>query len=84
MTPEQRLASFHIRSQDGRVTSAGDAVIDLAERVPLLRPVASAGRRVPLLAAAVDAGYKLAAANRHRLARFVSDRPPVSRWRGEN
>ena len=69
LTPEQRLASAHVVTPDGRVHSGGDAVVPIARVLPGLGPVAALAGA---LAAPTRWGYRQVAAHRTRLGRLVS------------
>jgi len=82
MTEEQRWASMHVRDRDGRVTSAGRALLVLLAALPGLGRLDRAADRIPALISVADTAYNLVARNRGWLGRLVPDRAPVSRWRG--
>jgi hypothetical protein len=81
MTPDERLASVHILHVDGRIDSAGMAIIDLASRLPFVGRAATLSGRNGPIRRVVEAGYRVVSRNRHRLAGFVRDVGPVVRWR---
>ncbi|MCA1588586.1 MAG: DUF393 domain-containing protein [Chloroflexi bacterium] len=60
----------HVRGRDGRWDRGGAAVIRIAAFVPLLRPLAVAGR-LPLVRWAFEAWYRGIARNRHGLGRLL-------------
>jgi predicted DCC family thiol-disulfide oxidoreductase YuxK len=72
---------MHILYPGGRIASGGAALIDLAGHAPGLRHPTRAVSRFRLTRWVADAGYRLVARNRHRLAPFVPDAEPVTRWR---
>jgi hypothetical protein len=71
------MASAHILDTDGTVSSAGHAQARVLQDVVPLKALA----RVPLWENVNVLVYRVIAANRHRLAKFVPDRPAVTRWR---
>jgi predicted DCC family thiol-disulfide oxidoreductase YuxK len=68
MSPEQRLASWHLVGPGGAVTSAGAAAEPLARLLPGGRPLALLFRSFPR---ATDRAYRWVADNRGRLARML-------------
>jgi predicted DCC family thiol-disulfide oxidoreductase YuxK len=68
LAPELRLATAHVVTADGTVTSGGDAAPVLAARVPALRPFAPALR---IFAAGTRAGYGAVVRHRHRLGPLI-------------
>ena len=68
LTPEQRLASAHVVTPEGRVYSGGNAVVPIARELgwPHVAAIARA------LAAPTRLGYRVVAGNRSRLGRVVS------------
>jgi predicted DCC family thiol-disulfide oxidoreductase YuxK len=74
---QQKMASWHLITQNGRVHSGGKAVPHLLRLLPGGRPIAwLAG----LLPGVVDRVYELISRNRSRLARYLhsSDRPTLT------
>ena len=71
LTPDQRLASAHVVTPDGRVHSGGDAVVPIARVLPGMGPVAVLAGT---LAGPTRWGYRQVAANRTRLGRLVPQR----------
>lgn len=69
LTPEQRLASAHVVTPEGRVYSGGDAVAPILRVLPGMAPVAPLASA---LAAPTRWGYRQVAGNRTRLGRLVS------------
>lgn len=70
LTPEQRLASWHLISPGGRRYSAGAALAPLLRLLPGGRLPAAACERAPAL---TERAYAWVAANRARLSRLVPD-----------
>jgi predicted DCC family thiol-disulfide oxidoreductase YuxK len=70
---DRLLESMHVRDARGRWTDGGAAWLRIADVVPLLRPLAVAGR-LPVLRRLVEPAYTLVAANRHRISRWTGDR----------
>lgn len=64
------LETMHVRSRDGRWERGGAALLRIAGAVPVLRPLAVAGR-VPLVRWGFEAWYRVVARNRHRLGRVL-------------
>jgi predicted DCC family thiol-disulfide oxidoreductase YuxK len=64
------LESMHVRDNAGRWERGGAAVLRIAGVVPILRPLAVAGR-LPLVRLGVEAWYRAIAHNRHRLGRLL-------------
>lgn len=64
------LATMHVRGRDGRWERGGAALLRIAGVVPILRPLAVAGR-VPPVRWVFEAWYRLVARNRHRLGRLL-------------
>lgn len=64
------LETMHVRDRDGRWERGGVAMIRIAAAVPLLRPLAVAGR-LPPVRWAFEAWYRVIARNRHRLGRVL-------------
>jgi hypothetical protein len=73
----ERMASAHILDPDGSVSSAGRVQARVLRDVVPLKALA----RAPLWENVNEVVYRVIAANRHRLAKFVPDRPAVTRWR---
>jgi predicted DCC family thiol-disulfide oxidoreductase YuxK len=67
---EVLLETLHVRDRHGRWERGGAALLRIAAVVPLLRPVAAAGR-VPLVRWGLEAWYRVVARNRHRLGRLL-------------
>ena len=81
MTDVERTASVQFLDVDGHIASAGNAVVEIARRLPVVGPpIARLGRFGPTNRL-IEASYRLVARHRHRLARFVRDVEPVTRWR---
>ncbi|HEX5634733.1 MAG TPA: DUF393 domain-containing protein [Gemmatimonadales bacterium] len=58
--------AMHLALPDGRVFAGGEAVREIIRRLPAGAPFAAA-MGLPLVRTLVDRGYRLVAANRHRL-----------------
>jgi predicted DCC family thiol-disulfide oxidoreductase YuxK len=71
MTPEQRMASWHLVGDDGRVYSGGDAFPPLLRLIPGGGPVARVLAAFPWLG---RVGYRAVAARRSLLGRVISAR----------
>jgi predicted DCC family thiol-disulfide oxidoreductase YuxK len=69
LTPEQRLASAHVVTPQGRVYSGGDVVVPIARELPGMGAVAVLARA---LAAPTRWGYRQIAGNRTKLGKLVS------------
>ena len=70
-TPEEeRLASWHLVDEDGRVRSAGAAFPGLLRLLPGGAPLAALTARAPR---ATDRAYRWVAGNRSRWGKLVSD-----------
>jgi len=71
LSPDERLASFHLVHPDGRHVSAGPALTELFELLPggfLL------ARALAIAPSATSAGYEWVARNRTTLSRFIPRR----------
>lgn len=69
--PEPALLDMmHVRDAAGRWERGGAAWLRIAAAVPILRPLAVAGR-LPLVRLAFEAWYRVIARNRHRLGRLL-------------
>jgi predicted DCC family thiol-disulfide oxidoreductase YuxK len=68
MSPEQRLASWHLVEDDGTVHSGGDALTVLLRRLPVGRPLAGLTGRAP---GVTERGYAWIARNRSTLSRPI-------------
>lgn len=62
--------TLHARDRDGQWLRGGAACLRIAAALPLLMPLALAGR-LPFAAALVERGYQVVARNRHRLSRVL-------------
>ena len=71
LSPEDRMASWHLVSPDGTVRSAGDALEALFGLLPGGSPPSALARRFPSLA---REGYRLVADHRSLLGRLI---PPA-------
>jgi predicted DCC family thiol-disulfide oxidoreductase YuxK len=71
MSEEQRMASWHLVEEDGRVHSAGAAVAPLLRLLPQGRSLAPVFDRFPR---ATERGYCFVADHRNVFGRFVGDR----------
>jgi predicted DCC family thiol-disulfide oxidoreductase YuxK len=69
MPSEQRMASWHLVDQSGRVNSAGAAFPPLFRLLPGGSPLAAIAARFPR---AVDRGYRWVAGNRSRFGPLVT------------
>ena len=69
MGEEERMASWHLVLDDGRVVSAGAAVEPLMRLLPGGRPFAAFARAFPGL---TERGYRFVARHRGRLGRFLA------------
>ena len=69
MTPDRRMASWHLVDQTGELHSAGAAFPPLFELLPAGGAFAMVTRRFPR---AVDRAYRWVAGNRSRWGRFVT------------
>lgn len=65
---EERLASWHIVEEGGRVSSAGRGIVEVLEYVPGGRLLAGPLRLAP---GVVERGYWFVAGRRSRISRFV-------------
>lgn len=79
LASEARLASWHVRSPDGRLSSAGGAVPVLLRLLPGGRAPAFVAERFPRT---VERLYGLVARNRGRLGRLVGANRTDERDRG--
>ena len=68
MPHAQRMASWHLVGEDGRVFSGGDAFPPLLRLIPGAGPLAWALAAVPPL---TDAGYRAVAGRRSLLGRLI-------------
>jgi len=71
VAPDERLASAHAVTPDGRVFSGGDAAAPIASVLPALRFGVPVLRALP---GPTRAGYRVVAENRSRLGRRLGDR----------
>jgi predicted DCC family thiol-disulfide oxidoreductase YuxK len=69
-TLEQLLESLHAVDEEQRWWVGADAAVQIAQRVPLLRPLALLAE-LPLAPTLLDAGYRIVARNRHRVSRLL-------------
>ena len=74
LSPEERMASWHLVSTDGTVRSAGDALEALFGLLPGGSPPSALARRFPAVA---REGYRLVAGHRSLLGRLIP--APVKR-----
>ena len=65
-----RLTALHVCDRAGQWSTAGAAVVRIAEAVPALRPLALLSR-LPGALAVFDVIYALVAANRHRISQVL-------------
>ena len=68
LSPEERLASFHLLLPDGELVSGGPAMPELLRRLPGGGPPAAPAARAP---GATERGYRWIAANRTTLSRPI-------------
>ena len=61
---------LHVRDATGRWAAGGDAVLRIMAAIPLLAPLALAGR-LPGARPAIDAGYRWVAAHRDGIGRVL-------------
>jgi predicted DCC family thiol-disulfide oxidoreductase YuxK len=71
MTPDQRMASWHLVGEDGRVYSGGDAFPPLLRLIPGGGPVARVLAAFPSFG---RVGYRAVAARRSSLGRLIPAR----------
>jgi predicted DCC family thiol-disulfide oxidoreductase YuxK len=69
MVEGERMASWHLVTQDGRVRSGGEALPPLLGMLPGGRPFAALAERMPRI---VDRGYRFVAGHRTVFGRPVS------------
>jgi len=69
MDEEERMASWHLVTQDGQVRSGGEALAPLLGMLPRGRPFAALAERMPRL---LDRGYRFVAGHRTAFGRPVS------------
>ena len=70
MEEDKRLASWHLVDENGRIFTAGAAILELARRLPGGGPISSVTRAFPR---STDRFYRLVASNRHRLGRALGE-----------
>lgn len=76
--PEEKWPeSMHVVRPDGRVRSAGDAVIELMKLSPRTRPAALAAQILPPVRARIRRDYERLASRRGELSDRVDDHDPV-------
>ncbi|MGH2463427.1 MAG: thiol-disulfide oxidoreductase DCC family protein [Candidatus Limnocylindria bacterium] len=68
--PGELAGALLVVRPDGSWLSGGQAVLEIAANVPLLRPIAALGR-LPFVNRLVDPLYRLVARHRHRLSRVI-------------
>jgi predicted DCC family thiol-disulfide oxidoreductase YuxK len=68
LSPERRRSSWHLVSDDGRVTSGGAAVPRVFELLPGGRPLAAIADRFPAL---TERAYRWVADRRERIGRLL-------------
>jgi predicted DCC family thiol-disulfide oxidoreductase YuxK len=61
---------LHVVDGQDRWFSGGEATLQIADRIAILRPLAFVGR-LPVVNRAVEPGYRLIANNRHRISRLL-------------
>ena len=69
MTREERMASWHLVGDDGRVCSGGDAFAPLLRLIPGGRPFAAALVALPAVG---DVAYRTVAGRRSSLGRLIT------------
>ena len=77
LSPQERMASWHLVRADGTVRSAGDALEQLFALLPAGGAPSAIARRFP---AAAGQGYRWVAAHRSQLGRLI---PPVVKRRAD-
>ena len=73
---EDKLASWHLVQPGGRISSRGNAGVDLLAALGHERPARAASR----IEGSVERLYRLVAENRDRLGRLVPDGPAPRRF----
>jgi predicted DCC family thiol-disulfide oxidoreductase YuxK len=71
--PRDLTSALHVVEPNGRLTSGGAAILQIAETIPRLRAIARLGR-LPVVNGLVEPLYRLIARHRHRLSRLL---PPA-------
>jgi predicted DCC family thiol-disulfide oxidoreductase YuxK len=69
-TRRRLLHALHVRDGNGRWYRAGDAMLRIASRVPVLVPLSILGR-LPGMHGPVESAYRLVADNRHVISRVL-------------
>lgn len=69
-SPDELLDSLHALDADGRWWVGADALIEIAQRIAILRPLTLA-TRIPFAVRAIEIVYAFVARNRHRLSRAL-------------
>lgn len=69
---QRLMAAMHVVDGAGRWSTGGAAWVRIAETVPALVPLALLAR-LPGASVVVELGYRLIAANRHRLSRWLGE-----------
>lgn len=64
------VESLHAVDAEGRWWVGADACLEIAHRIPILRPLELVGR-LPLAKPVLAVGYRVVARNRHRLSRLL-------------
>jgi predicted DCC family thiol-disulfide oxidoreductase YuxK len=67
---EELAMTLHVRDLDGRWVRGGAAYMRIAAALPVLTPLALAGRLL-FASTVIERGYQLVARNRHRLSRLL-------------
>jgi predicted DCC family thiol-disulfide oxidoreductase YuxK len=70
MPEEERMASWHLVGDDGRVRSAGAGIAPLLQLLPGGAPFAAVAARTPRL---MERGYRLIAGHRSLWGKLVTD-----------
>lgn len=68
--PEELAMTLHVRDHDGQWVRGGAACLRIAAALPVLMPLAFAGR-LPFASVVVEGAYRLVARNRDQLSRLL-------------
>ena len=69
-TRRRLRAVLHVVDEQGRWFSGGEAMLQIADRIAILRPLALVGR-LPVINRSVEPAYRFIANNRHRISRLL-------------